>query len=149
MNFLDYLTELHNIEVGQAIDAHETTGDASSSVVNPAVLSQINIFLDVEFRDKTLSAESGIAKIRKVMHRFGFDLPALYAADPEGDEVVFDIQQFGTPTGPTPTDADKDENETHLYVLYYLTDDGYYDFYARVVDGEGLEELLSDVDDED
>jgi len=143
MNFLDYLTELHNIEVGQAIKAHETTGDSSSSVANPAVLAQINIFLDVEFREKTLTAESGIAKIRKVMHRFGFDLPALYDADPEGDEIVFDIQQFGTPTGPTPSGVEEVKSDTQLYILYYITDDGYYDFFARVTNDSGLEELMS------
>lgn len=140
MNFKSYLTELHNIEFGQAIKAHEPTEKASSSVANPEVLSQINIFLDVQFRDKTLSAESGIAKIRKAMHRYGFDVPALYAADPDGDEVYFSLHQFN---------ANEDEEAyAYLYVLYYLTDEGYYDFFVRVVDESGLDDLL-ELDDED
>lgn len=150
MNFKSFLTELNNIEAGQAIEAHEPSGEASSSVVNPATLIQVNQFLDIQFREKVLTAEDGISRIRKSLHRFGFDLPALYEADPEGDEVVFDLQQFGVPTGPTPTDTNVQPPniDTYLYVIYYLTDDGYYDFLARVTDEEGLNELLSS-DEED
>lgn len=144
MNFKSYLTELNNIESGQAIEAHEPSGEASSSVVNPAVVSQINAFLDVQFREKVLTAEDGISRIRKSLHRFGFDMPSLYEADTEGDEVVFDLHQFGIPVGPTPTSVDVGlpETTTYLYVLYYLTDEGYYDFYAKVTDEAGLNELL-------
>lgn len=154
MNFLDFLTELNNIENSQAAEAHEPTGEASSSVVNPAVLTQVNMFLNVQFRDKVLTAEDGIARIRKSLHRFGFDMPALYEADPEGDEVVFDIHQFGIPVGPTPTNTDVGlpEATTYLYVLYYLTDEGYYDFYAQVTDEAGLNELIEtdeEIDEED
>jgi hypothetical protein len=34
-----------------------------------------------------------------------------------------------------------------LYVIYYLTDEGYYDFYAEVGDEERMEELTSDDED--
>lgn len=151
MNFQTFLTELHNIETGQAIEAHEPTDESSSSVVNPIVMSQINQFLDVQFRDRVLTANDGISRIRKSLHRFGFDLPALYDADTEGDEVVFDLQQFGTPTGPTPTDTEglPTASNTYLYVIYYLTDDGYYDFLARVTDEAGLNELLNAGEEED
>lgn len=151
MNFKSYLTELNNIEVGQAIEAHEPSGEASSSVVNPVVLAQVNQFLDIQFREKVLTAEDGISRIRKSLHRFGFDLPALYEADTDGDEVVFDIHQFGIPTGPTPTNTNVDhvDTNTYLYVIYYLTDDGYYDFLARVTDEAGLNELLETDEEED
>lgn len=151
MDFKSFLTELHNIETGQAIEAHEPTGESSSSVVNPIVLSQINQFLDVQFRDRVLTANDGISRIRKSLHRFGFDMPALYNADPDGDEVVFDIQQFGTPSGPTPTNAEVLPlvTNTYLYVIYYLTDSGYYDFLARVTDEAGLNELMDAGEEED
>jgi hypothetical protein len=68
-----------------------------------------------------LSPESGIQAIRKVLHRFGFDLPALYNADPEGDEFVIDIEQFG-----------QENLSTNLYVIYYFTYEGVYDFYAEI-----------------
>lgn len=151
MNFRNFLTELYNIENGQAIEAHEPTGEASSSVGNSIQLSQVNIFIDVQFRDRILTAEDGIARIRKSLHRFGFDMPALYEADTEGDEVIFELHQFGIPVGPTPTNADVGlpESNTYLYVLYYLTDDGYYDFFARVTDEAGLNELLNTSGEED
>lgn len=151
MNFNEFLTELYDIETGQAIEAHEPTGESSSSVDNPIQLSQINLFLNVQFREKVLSAEDGISRIRKSLHRFGFDMPALYEADTDGDEVIFEINQFGKPFGPTPTNADIDlpQSNTYLYVLYYLTDDGYYDFFARVTDEAGLNELLNTSGEED
>lgn len=151
MNFKSFLAELNNIETGQAHEAHEPTDRASSSVGNPIVMSQINQFLDIQFRDKVLTAHDGISRIRKSLHRFGFDLPALYEVETEGDEVVFDLHQFGVPTGPTPTNTDVDQTETntYLYVIYYLNDEGYYDFLARVTDEEGLNELLASGEEED
>lgn len=151
MNFKSFLAELNNIETGQAHEAHEPTDRASSSVGNPIVMSQINQFLDIQFRDKVLTAHDGISRIRKSLHRFGFDLPALYEVETEGDEVVFDLHQFGVPTGPTPTNTDVEQTETntYLYVIYYLNDEGYYDFLARVTDEEGLNELLASGEEED
>jgi hypothetical protein len=134
MNFKQYLDELHNIEVGQAIDAHEPTDRASSSVENPLIVSEINASFGRELNDCILSPEAGIQKLRKVLYRYGFDMPALYEADPEGDEVVFPLNQFGI----------ESDTDSYLYVLYYLTDDGYYDFYAEVAGYDRIEKLLSD-----
>jgi hypothetical protein len=134
MNFKQYLEELHNIEVGQAIDAHEPTDKGSSSIDNPLIVSEINSSFARELNDCILSPEAGIQKLRKVLYRYGFDMPALYEADPEGDEVVFGLNQFGIET----------DTNFYLYVLYYLTDDGYYDFYAEVADYDRVEQLLSD-----
>jgi hypothetical protein len=36
------------------------------------------------------------------------------------------------------------DTDSLLYVLYYQTDDGNYDFYARVDDEEGIEEIISE-----
>ena len=80
-----------------------------------------------------LSPEGGIQAIRKVLHRFGFDMPALYDADPEGDEIIFELDQYGI-----------GEYETNLYILYYLTDEGHYEFYAEIGDDERMDELMSD-----
>lgn len=136
MNFKQYLQELYNIEVGQAKDAHETTDKASMSVVNPDIVSQINIHFMREFNESILSPEQGLQKIRKVLHRYGFDMPALYETDREGDEVVFDLNQF--------TIVDETEPDAYLYVLYYLADDGSYDFFAEVGDEARIEELTSE-----
>jgi hypothetical protein len=156
MRFKEYLSELHNIETGQAIVAHEPTSRASSSVLNPKVYSEINYRLLNELNEIILSPETGIQKIRKVMHRFGLDMPALYEADIEGDEVVFDLKQFGQPHGPTlygdydtGTEVIDKNPDAYLYIIYYLTDEGNYDFYAEVTDEEGLDDIMSDEEDEE
>ena len=99
MRFKQYLTELNNIENGQAIQAHEPTGEASLALTNPKVRMEINYRLVNELYEPFLSPEAGIQRIRKVLHRYSLDLPALYDADPEGDEIVIEVDQFGDPLG--------------------------------------------------
>ena len=133
MRFKQYLTELTNIENGQAIQAHEPTGEGSIAITNPKIRMELNYRLVNELYEPFLSPEAGIQKIRKVLHRFGFDMPALYDADPEGDEIIFELDQFGL-----------EGLESNLYILYYLTDEGHYEFYAEVGDENRMEELTSD-----
>lgn len=132
------MEELTSIESGQAIEAHEPTGEGSSAIDNPKIRMEINYRLTNELYGPFLSPEGGIQAIRKVLHRFGFDVPALYDANPEGDEIAFDIEQFGQ------------ENLTsNIYILYYLTDEGHYEFFAEVGDDARMDELLSDGEEED
>jgi hypothetical protein len=133
MRFKQYLQELDNIETSQAEKAHEPTGEGSSAILNPKVRMEVNFRLVNELYQPFLSPEGGIQAIRKVLHRYGFDLPALYDADPEGDEIVFEIDQFGL-----------EDLESNIYILYYLTDEGHYEFYAEVGDDDRMEELTSD-----
>jgi hypothetical protein len=133
MRFKQYLTELTNIETGQAIQAHEPTGEGSIAITNPKIRMEINYRLVNELYEPFLSPEAGIQKIRKVLHRFSFDMPALYDANPEGDEIIFELDQFGL-----------EGLESNLYILYYLTDEGHYEFYAEVGDENRMEELTSD-----
>jgi hypothetical protein len=135
MRFKQYLNEMEltGIESGQAEDAHEPTGEARVEIDNPKVRMEMNIRLMHDLYQPFLSPEAGVQAIRKVLHRYGFDLPALYDANPEGDEFVIDIEQFG-----------QEDLLTNLYVLYYLTDEGGYDFYAEVGTDARMEELLSD-----
>lgn len=135
MRFKQFLeeVELASIETGQAEKAHEPTGEDRIEVDNPKVRMEMNYRLMNELYSSFLSAEGGIQAIRKVLHRYGFDMPALYDADPEGDEIVFELDQFGL-----------GEYETNIYILYYLTDKGHYEFYAEIGDDERMEELTSD-----
>ena len=162
MRFKQYLQELANIEVGQAEEAHEPAGEASSSIDNPRLRMEVNFRLVNELDNIFLSPEGGIQAIRKVLHRYGFDLPALYDADPEGDEVIIDIDQYGDVMGDdpnssinwdeynaNPTDDDNDgakDIQYYIYMLYYLTDEGHYEFYAEVGDENRMEELMSEGD---
>jgi hypothetical protein len=118
---------------GQAIDAHEPSGEDSISALNPNLITEINFRLRNELNDILLNADQGIQKIRKTLHRYGFDLPAVYEADREGDEIVIELNQFGF-----------DDIESNIYILYYMTDKGVYDFYAEIGDDDRMDELLSD-----
>lgn len=164
MKFKDFLQELANIDVGQAEEKHEPTGEESLSIDNPRLRMNVNLRLVNELNQIFLSPESGIQAIRKVLARYGFDLPALYDADPEGDEVVIDIDQFGDVLGDdpnssinwdeynaTPNDDDNDgvkDIQYSIYILYYLTDEGHYEFFAEVGDDDRMEELMSEMGDE-
>jgi len=96
-----------------------------------AVAESLNRQLDIHLNDKILSPQIGLYKIRKVLNSYGYDLPALYEVEPEGDEVVFDLG----------------DTDYFVYILYYLTDDGVYDFYALVTDEAGIEEIMSEDED--
>ena len=135
MRFREYLQELDlsAVEDSQAEEAHEPTGEASSQITNPRIRMEINYRLTNELYQPFLSPEGGIQAIRKVLHRYGFDMPALYDADPEGDEIVFEVDQFG-----------QENLSTNLYILYYLTDEGHYEFFAEVGDDARMDELMAE-----
>ena len=149
MNFKQYLAEFHNIEAGQAFEKHETPTDGSISISNPRVRAEVNYRLDGELDDIFLSPESGIQRVRKVLHRFSLDMPALYDADAEGDEIVIRLDQFGHVIDFTYLIPNKVEEIFYLYLIYYLTDDGRYDFYAELTDEEGLNEIMSDEEEDE
>jgi hypothetical protein len=114
MKFKQFLTEL-----AMPVD----------SVVHDVAMEEaINAQLDKELQDVILSPQIGFLKIRKVLRMFNLDIPTSYAVEQEGDEVVLDL--LG-------------DTDSLLYVLYYQTDDGNYDFYACVDDEEGIEEIIS------
>jgi hypothetical protein len=114
MKFKEFLTELAMPEV-------------SLMARDVAIEEKINRQLEMGLKDVILSPQIGFYKVRKVLNRFGYDLPTSYVPDQDGDEVILDIHG----------------SDSLLYVLYYRTDDGNYDFYAHVDDDEGIEEILS------
>lgn len=133
MRFKQYINELANIEVGQAVKAHEPMGEDSIDILNPKVEMEINTRLMVELREGFVYPESGIQKIRKVLHTYGLDMPALYEIDPEGDEIAIEVNQYGI-----------EGLDSNIYILYYLTDEGHYEFYAEIGDDERMDELMSE-----
>jgi hypothetical protein len=137
MKFKQFLEQLNSIETNQAVAAHEPTGEASSAITNPRIRMEVNYRLTNELYQPYLSPEGGIQAIRKVLHKYGFDMPALYDANPEGDEIVFEVEQFGQKDLPS-----------NLYILYYLTDEGHYEFFAEIGDEARMDELVSDGEEE-
>ena len=131
MNFRRYLAEL-NMATGQKISVAN-----SESIMDFKVRDAINQKINHELTDLILSPESGIQKIRKVLLSYGLDMPALYDTDEEGDELVLDVESFG------------DNEQLYLYIIYYLEDDGRYDFYAELTDDEGLDEIMSDEEEDE
>lgn len=101
--------------------------------VGSDVVDSINDQLVSELEGFIMSPEMGVQKIRKVLMRYGIDMPAIYGLDSEGDEITMRVE--------TPTE------ETIIYFIYALDDNGGYEFYAELTDEEGLENLLSDEDD--
>jgi len=115
MNFKQYLAEQ---ESDQEVE--------NMASIDSNIIDEVNTQLENQLQETILSPESGIQKIRKVLSMFDMDMPALYDIDPEGEEMVFGI------------------DGSYLYIIYALTDDGRYDFYAELTDEEGLGEILSD-----
>lgn len=114
MRFKDFL-----IEMAMPIDTL-----IAIDVVNE---ESINKQLSKELSSTILSPQIGFYIIRKVLRSFGYEISSSYEIETDGDEVILDI--IGT--------------DSLLYVLYYISDDGSYDFYALIEDEEGLEELIS------
>lgn len=99
------------------------------------IVSSINTQLEAELGDTVSSPEVGMEKIRNVLQGHSMSSVTLYELDQEGDELVLDIEgQNGS---------------AYLYVIYYLADDGDYDFYAELGDEERMDELTSDSGEED
>jgi hypothetical protein len=115
MKFKQYLAEMDSDQTIEPMPALDNN-----------IVEQVNAQLENELQGMILSPESGIQKIRKVLGLFDMDMPALYDTDAEGEEMVFGI------------------DGSYLYIIYALTDDGRYDFYAELTDEEGLSEILSD-----
>ena len=125
MNFRTFLVEDEQVSIASEI-----------SLADEKVRDEINLQLNHALTDVIFSPEAGIQKIRRVLHLHGLDMPALYDAAEEGDELIIKIDQFDG------------SDQFYLYVVYYLADDDRYDFYAELTDEEGLEEILEDEEDE-
>lgn len=96
------------------------------------VRTEINRALEAEI-DSTvmMTPESGVQRMRKVLSRYSIDFPAFEDLDTDGDESIYEL-----------------DAGVYLYFIYYLTDDGNYEFYAELTNDEGIEEILSDVEED-
>lgn len=100
-------------------------------VVDPSIVTQVNIALEDALSDNVLAPQSGFQRIRKVLFRYRLDMPATYDLDPESDELVLDIYSLDM------------GSKTNLYVIYSLNEDGYFEFYAEVGNSDRMNGLLA------
>jgi len=99
---------------------------------DPQVRAEINHALDAEI-DSTvmMTPEGGVQRMRKVLSRYSIDFPAFEDLDTDGDESIYEL-----------------DAGVYLYFIYYRTDDGNYEFHAEITNDEGIEEILSDVEED-
>jgi len=99
---------------------------------DPQVRAEINHALMSEIDDTIMmTPESGVQRMRKVLSRYSIDFPAFEDLDTDGDESIYELDAV-----------------VYLYFIYYRTDDGNYEFHAEITNDEGIEEILSDVEED-
>ena len=126
MNFKEFLSESYGTFINQEPD-----------VSQDQVVRLANQYLQKELTTTFESPDEAFFKIRKILLRFFIELPPVYDLDEEGDELVFYLKEFQRTNNHNAIDA-------YLYVLYYLTDDDRYDFYAEITDKENIEKFIED-----
>lgn len=126
MNFKEFLSESYGTFINKEPD-----------VPQDQVIRLVNQYLQKELTGTFESPDDAFFKIRKILLRFFIELPPVYDLDTEGDEMVFYLKEFQRTNNHSAIDA-------YLYVLYYLTDDGRYDFYAEVTDEENIEKFIEE-----
>ena len=152
--FTDFLEESLDVENGQAMQAHEIEAHTpnNSGLENEKIRAEINrklaVILDKDNRslpgNSILSPEIGFERIRKILHTYAIDVPAILDLDQEEGEEVFQVNQFGTPYGPLPSGQFGEiRRPFYLYAYYFLNDSGYYDFFAQIVDENELEDYVN------
>ena len=60
MRFKQFIEELTSIESGQAVNAHEPTGEASSAITNPKIRMEVNYRLANELYGPKITGSWGI-----------------------------------------------------------------------------------------
>lgn len=124
MKFSQFISEMESMDTEPIV---MTVGsDARDS---------INQVLEAELLNNFATAEDGFDKIRSIFNQYGAKVPMMKSLDSDGDEIALDV--------------DTQEGPLVLYVIYSLTDEGDYEFYAELTDEDGLEEIISDDEEED
>lgn len=121
MNFKEFISEDYIVESME----NEPSIDSS-------LAAKLNLLLMVELTEPVLTPEAGLSKIRKILYTENLSFEPIFDLEEEGDEIAVHLM-----------------GENFLYILYYPTDDGYYDFYAEVTDEEGINDAMADTEGEE
>lgn len=121
MNFKEFITE--SLEMGSM---------ESEISIDPTLMAKLNLLLMVELTEPVLTPEAGLSKIRKILYTENIVFEPMFDLEEDGDEIATHLV-----------------GDSFLYILYYLTDEGYYDFYAEVTDEQGINDALADTEGEE
>ena len=99
-------------------------------LIELAEYANINSELAQKLDGRFASPESGIQAISETLGG-SYDLPAFSDLDAEGDEIVIELEHCS------------------LYIIYYLTDDDDYEFFAELGDESRMEQLVGEEDEEE
>lgn len=100
--------------------------------IDSEIKQKLNLLLLIELEKPVLTIEAGMSKIRKILYLEGIAFESFSDLEEEGDEIATQLN-----------DVD------YLYILYFPTDDGYYDFYAEVTDENGIIQAMSETEGEE
>ena len=121
MNFKEFITE--SLEMGSM---------ESEISIDPTLMAKLNLLLMVELTEPVLTPEAGLSKIRKILYTENIVFEPMFDLEEDGDEIATHLV-----------------GDSFLYILYYLTEEGYYDFYAEVTDERGINDALADTEGEE
>lgn len=110
----------------------ESYDEESSTSLDSSLMAKLNLLLLIELTEPVLTPEAGISRIRKILNTEEIVFESMYDLESGGDEIATHL------TG-----------DSYLYILYYPTDNGYYDFYAEVTDEQGIQDAIADTEGED
>lgn len=122
-------------------------GEGTVDVENESVREGINALLAQATACSSLTPYIALFKITKVLGAFHIYLPQTKLSGERGHKV-FEINQFGIKTGMTDDGkvVTADPSEYKIYFEYEMNDNGMYDVYCEIIDGQELDEIQDDID---
>jgi hypothetical protein len=122
-------------------------GEGTVDVENESVREGINALLAQATACSSLTPYIALFKIMKVLGAFHIYLPQTRLSGERGHKV-FEINQFGIKTGMTDDGkvVTADPSEYKIYFEYEMNDNGMYDVYCEIIDGQELDEIQDDID---
>lgn len=128
---------------------HEYIANGKIDIDDPQVLVTLNAGLSEVTAVPCMSPYNAWARVQKVLAAYHIFIPNSYLEGSIGHEVL-PLNQFGKRFGQT-NDGDfvvRDETDLYLYFEWEMTLSGKFKIFTEVVNGEDLNRLLADFDDD-
>ncbi len=99
--------------------------------LTPDSIDSINEKFNEKLLESQNTPEEGFAAIQEILADSNITVPSISDMDEEGGEFVINLA-----------------DNLYLYFIYGKTDDEKYEFYVELTDDEGVDEILSDEEEE-